>query len=103
MDSWQRCPVCLGEGKTRFETYFLAQICKVCKGSGILNKFTGLPPDAYKEVEPFTIKMDQNLPKEHELIDLESRRYKQKNHLNSPTATDLNSTDNKTDTIDGYK
>jgi len=78
MDSWQRCPVCLGEGKTRTVTYSPPQTCKTCRGSGILNKFTGLPPDAYKEVEPFTIKMDQNFTKEHELIDLESHRYRQK-------------------------
>lgn len=36
--SWQKCPVCYGSGDGS------AGACHVCRGMGILNEMTGLPP-----------------------------------------------------------
>ena len=42
---WQKCPVCNGNGNkpSTFNQSGMVD-CKTCKGSGIINSLTGLPP-----------------------------------------------------------
>lgn len=45
--SFQKCPVCNGLGKTQDTVREILEIsiCHACKGSGIINEQTGLPPE----------------------------------------------------------
>ena len=42
--SYQKCPVCKGSGKKQV-TLTTTVKCPVCKGTGIINEFTGQPPN----------------------------------------------------------
>lgn len=47
--SYQKCPLCNGEGRTLCEApsspkHSLPEECRVCKGTSIIHSVTGLPP-----------------------------------------------------------
>jgi hypothetical protein len=45
--SWQRCPICEGEGNAMIYDPLKGQTfypCSVCKGKKIIDTITGLPP-----------------------------------------------------------
>ena len=44
--SWQKCPICNGTGNNpAFDgNIYLNTTCRTCKGKGIINELTGLPP-----------------------------------------------------------
>ena len=46
--SYQKCPVCKGSGKKQV-TLTTTVKCPVCKGTGIINEFTGQPPNVSDE------------------------------------------------------
>ncbi len=42
---WQKCPICNGTGNSNsLVGEIVSSICRVCKGKGIINEITGLPP-----------------------------------------------------------
>lgn len=49
---YQKCPVCFGTGKDQnVEALLKFSKCNTCKGSGIINELTGLPPENYNVKE----------------------------------------------------
>mgnify|MGYP001589630443 FL=1 len=61
--SWQKCPVCRGVGTVSggyfsragdypsWASFTALEVCQVCKGKGIIDEITGLPPVFKKEVK----------------------------------------------------
>lgn len=66
METWQKCPVCNGKGQVFGYTCTLT--CHTCNGHGILNIYTGFPPEGIKDFygttttgESLTINCPDNL------------------------------------------
>lgn len=71
--SWQKCPICNGEGQLNNNGISSAvfRVCPTCHGSRIINELTGLPPihptpHPLQEINEITRKK-----KLHEMDDLE--------------------------------
>lgn len=42
---WQKCPICNGSGiDPSPQGVYAGTRCRACKGSGLINELTGLPP-----------------------------------------------------------
>lgn len=49
--SFQRCPICLGQGVTRSEHTTAMHPCETCQGKRIINAETGEPPKTKIKIE----------------------------------------------------
>lgn len=54
--SWQKCPVCNGEGTICIPISYAGTnpVCPTCKGARIISELTGLPP-VYAAPDPLKI------------------------------------------------